>query len=365
MTGGSTSERKERHLSICVDPARYRVETRAGGAGWERLSFAHRALPELSLAALDSGSEFLGYRLRLPLLASCMTGGSAGGGRVNRFLAAAANEARIAFGLGSFRILLRDPTWLADFQVRPLLPDVPLLANIGAVSLHEHGHAAVIDSARRLEADALVVHLNPAQELFQEGGDSSFVGLRDSLSRLFEACAMPIIVKETGFGIGPEEARALLASGAAQIDLAGAGGTNWIAVEAERLDPGPLRDAAADFDQWGYPTALLLAAVAEGGTEPSRLIASGGIRNGLDLAKALALGAGLAGTALPLLRAVESGGRDGALAFIERLAIGLRSTMLLTGSASIEALRRGILIADAGFQADVRALAAADAAAFL
>ncbi|MEI6385527.1 MAG: type 2 isopentenyl-diphosphate Delta-isomerase [Spirochaetota bacterium] len=365
MTGESASERKERHLSICVDPVLHRVETRAGGSGWERLSFAHRALPELSLAAIDSGSGFLGYRLRLPLLASCMTGGSAGGGRVNQVLAAAANEARIAFGLGSFRVLLRDSSWLADFQLRRLLPDVPLLANIGAVSLREHGHAAVLDIARRLEADALVVHLNPAQELFQEGGDRDFVGLRDALSGLFEASPLPVIVKETGFGIGPAEARALLAAGASQIDLAGAGGTNWIAVEAERLDPGPLRDAAADFQEWGYPTALLLAAIAGGGTEPARLIASGGIRSGLDLAKALALGAGLVGTALPLLRAVESGGRDGALAFIERLAFGLRSVMLLTGSASIEALRRGILIADSSFHADVRSLASADTAAFL
>ncbi|MEI6873946.1 MAG: type 2 isopentenyl-diphosphate Delta-isomerase, partial [Spirochaetota bacterium] len=225
MAGTSgTSERKERHLAICVDPSRYRVETMRGGAGFDRLAFIHRALPELSMDEVDAGADFLGYRLRLPLLVSCMTGGSAVGGRVNRELALVANEARVAFGLGSFRVLLRDPSFLGDFSLKPLLPDVPLLANIGAVVLRDAGAAAILELAKRIGADALVVHLNPGQELFQEDGDRDFRGILPALKKLMTIATIPVIVKETGFGLGPSEALALLDAGAAWVDVAGAGG---------------------------------------------------------------------------------------------------------------------------------------------
>jgi isopentenyl-diphosphate delta-isomerase type 2 len=388
MSGTSgTSERKEEHLEICVDPSRFEVETRRGGAGFDRLAFAHRALPELSLSALDTSVEFLGSTLRLPLLVSCMTGGSSGGGRVNRELAAAANEAGIAVGMGSFRVLLRHPEHLRDFCIKSIACDIPLLANIGAVSLREEGIGPVLELAHRVEADALVVHLNPGQELFQLDGDRDFTLLRDAINRLVDAADLPIIVKETGFGIGPAETLRLLADGVAWVDVAGSGGTNWIAVESYRLEEGPLREAAAAFDDWGYPSALLLAAIgmARSGGGPAtsgaapvvvaqagailadsrmepRLIASGGIRNGVDVAKALALGAGLAAMALPLVRAVEAGGRDGALQFIERVATGLRAAMLLTGSSNLAALRRGILRMDPDFSSDAEELVRADAA---
>jgi len=376
MIGNSgTSDRKERHLEVCVDPSRFRVETRPGGAGFDRLGFAHRALPELSLDEIDTGVEFLGQRLALPFLVSCMTGGSAGGGRVNRELARVANSAKVAFGLGSFRVLLRDETYLEDFRVKSLLPDVPLLANIGAVVLREAGSAAVLGLAERIEADALVVHLNPGQELFQADGDRDFRGLRAALASLFERSKIPVIVKETGFGIGPAEVRSLLAAGAAWVDLAGAGGTNWIAVESYRLEEGPLHAAAADFDDWGYPTALLLAALARAelpgraaAVQPLAMglpvIASGGLRNGVDVAKALALGAGLTAMALPLVRAVESGGPEAASAFIERVGAGLRSAMLLTSSHNLSELRRGILRFGPGFLEEARELAAADGRAY-
>ena len=306
-----------------------------------------------------------------------MTGGSAGGLRVNRELARAANEARIAFGMGSFRVLLRDPSRIEDFRLRDLLPDVPLLANIGGVVLRESGPRVILELAERTEADALVVHLNPGQELFQPGGDRDFRGVTGALRELISIATIPVIVKETGFGVGPGETLALLEAGAAWVDLAGAGGTNWIAVESHRLDPGPLREAAADFADWGHPTALLLAATAsllaatagrvpprpEGGALP--LIASGGLRSGVDAAKALALGAGLVGMALPLVRAVagEAGGRDAVLAYIERVAIGLRSAMLLTGSRTLADLRRGILRMDPNFSAEVKDLIEVDARA--
>ena len=355
-----SSERKERHLAICVDPDRFRVETMREGAGFDRLSLAHRALPELSLDDIDSSTEFLGSRLSMPFLVSCMTGGSSGGSRVNRELAKAAAEAKVAFGLGSFRSLLRDRGRIDDFRVKDILGGLPLLANIGAVALRDAGTAPVLETARAVEADALVVHLNPGQELFQPGGDRDFRGLKDSLARLVDASDLPIIVKETGFGIAPKEVEELLASGVAWVDLAGAGGTNWAAVEAYRLDEGPLREAAADFDDWGWPTALLLASLTDlgrrSGPAGMRLIASGGLRNGVEVAKAIALGAGLAAMALPLVRAVEKGGRPAATAFLERIATGLRAAMLLTGSRDLAALRRGILRFEPGFEAEALSL---------
>jgi len=362
---GGASERKERHLSICVDPARFRVETKEGGAGFDRLRLAHRSLPELSFDDIDTSVEFLGRRLAMPLLVSCMTGGSSGGSRVNRGLAQAAADAGLAFGLGSFRSLLRDRARIADFQVKAILGDLPLLANIGAVALRDAGAAAVLELSKSVEADALVVHLNPGQELFQPGGDRDFRGLREAIARLVESAKLPIIVKETGFGIAPDEVRDLLGLGVAWVDLAGAGGTNWAAVEAYRLDEGPLREAAADFDDWGWPSALLLAGLSDCGRRsgPSGLplIASGGLRSGLDVAKAIALGAGLAAMALPIVRALESGGKVGVAAFLERIALGLRAAMLLSGSRDLAALRRGILGFDPDFAARAASLAGLDA----
>ena len=361
-SGSVAGERKERHLSICVDSSRFRVETKPAGAGFDRVHIAHRALPELAMDDLDTGVNFLGSRLAMPLLVSCMTGGSSGGSRVNRELARAAADAGLAFGLGSFRSLLRDRERIGDFRVKSILGNLPLLANIGAVALRDAGAAAVLELAKSIEADALVVHLNPAQELFQGGGDRDFRGLRDSIARLVDEAKIAIIVKETGFGIAPDEVRSLWELGVAWVDLAGAGGTNWIAVEAYRLEAGPLREAAADFDDWGWPSALLLAGLSDcgvlGGGAGLRLIASGGLRNGVDLAKAVALGAGLGAMALPLVRALESGGRDGAAAFIERVAIGFRAAMLLSGSRNLEALRRGILGFDPEFLASAREIAA-------
>lgn len=354
------SERKEGHLSICVDDSRFHVETRAGGAGFARMRLAHRAFSELSFEKIDASVDFLGSRLSMPFLVSCMTGGSAGGQRVNRELALAAAEARVAFGLGSFRSLLRDRSRLEDFRVKSLLGDLPLLANIGAVTLREAGAAAIVELARAVEADAIVVHLNAGQELFQPGGDRDFRGLRDAIIKLVDASPMPVIAKETGFGFASDEIERLLSRGVSWVDLAGAGGTNWITVEAYRNGAGPLREAASDFDEWGQATALLLAAATglgkRSGSSGARIIASGGLRSGVEVAKALALGAGMTAMALPLVRAVERKGREGAVDFLSRVSIGLRAAMLLSGSRDIAALRRGILILDPDFEREARAM---------
>ena len=288
-------------------------------------------------------------RTRLPLFISCMTGGSEGGGRVNRQLAAAAQEVGIPVGLGSIRVLLESPDLFDQFHVKAVAPDVPVLANISAVQVRDGDTAALLDMVQRLEAQALVVHLNPGQELFQPEGDRDFRGLKAAVARLCEASPVPIIVKETGFGIGPGLVRELLRAGAAYVDLAGAGGTNWITVESYRLSAEERR-AAADFGDWGTPTAVLLAACRTG---KHHVLASGGIRSGMDAAKAIALGAVLAGMALPMVRAAASGGTEAVVKLLRRMERTLRTVMLLTGSKTVAELRKGTTWLEPGLEASV------------
>jgi isopentenyl-diphosphate delta-isomerase len=288
-----------------------------------------------------------------------MTGGSEAGFRVNRELAAAAQELRIPVGLGSLRVLLRNDGLFEHFHVKPLAPDVPVLANIGAVQVKEEEPGPLMKLLERLEVQGLVVHLNVGQELFQPGGDRDFRGLKTALARLCGRCQLPVIVKETGFGIRAGLIHQLLDAGAAYVDIAGAGGTNWISVESYRL-PEEERAVAAEFSDWGIPTALLLASCGKG---TQRLLASGGIRTGMDAAKAIAMGAELAGFALPVIRAVASGGVPAVAGFFRAMEKTLRTVMMLSGSRTVADLRRGTLWQEPGFAAAVDSLtrAAADA----
>ncbi|MBN1838219.1 MAG: type 2 isopentenyl-diphosphate Delta-isomerase, partial [Spirochaetales bacterium] len=248
--------RKEKHLSICADPSRFSVEGSA--PGFDAVRFIHHALPEVDEPAVDPGVEFLGHRLPYPIFISCMTGGSEKGFLANRELARAAQSTALPVGMGSIRILFDHPELAPHFRLKELAPDVPVLANIGGVQVRDEEHALLFDWARRLEVDALVVHLNPGQELFQPEGDRDFRGIREAIGRLCAASPVPVIVKETGFGIRPAAVRELLELGAAFVDLAGAGGTNWVTVEAYRL-PEAERGPAEELRDWGLPTALLLA----------------------------------------------------------------------------------------------------------
>lgn len=281
-----------------------------------------------------------------------MTGGSEGGFAANRELAAAAQARGVPVGMGSIRILFDHPELFPHFHLKALAPDVPVLANIGAAQVRDLPHAGLLELCRRLEVDALVVHLNPGQELFQPEGDRDFRGLGEAIGRLCAGSPLPIIVKETGFGIRPARVRQLLAMGATAVDLAGAGGTNWITVEAYRLPEGE-RAAAAELGDWGLPTALILAAL--GGKTPG-VLASGGVRTGLDVAKSLALGAEMAGLALPFARRVVAGGAQAVEAFIDQLEQVLRAVMVLTGSRTLGELRSGKLMMSPDFTARVRAL---------
>lgn len=355
--------RKAKHLEICINPSQYEVEGRS--PGFEGVHLRHNAIPELSEAEVDTSVEFLGHSLPLPLFISCMTGGSEGGFRANRDLARAAQSLGIPVGLGSMRVVLDQPELFSHFDIKPLAPDVPVLANIGAAQIRDRHHDEIFKLVERLNVDSLVVHLNPGQELFQPEGDRDFRGILSALTGLVNHSPVPIIVKETGFGIHPCLVRELLEKGVSYVDLAGSGGTNWISVESYRL-PEQERSAAQEFTDWGLPTSLLLAALSEADEElglgPSyvgppydgRVLASGGLRNGMDLAKALVLGAHMAGMALPFIRAVTEQGVEGVVTFVERMEKILRSVMVLTGSRDLDELRRQPYWFDPDFASSLR-----------
>lgn len=332
---GTTASRKADHLRINLEKD---VAAKGGGSGFDDYDFVHCALPELDLDRVNPGTKLFGRRLNAPLLISCMIGGTEEAGRLNRLLAETAQELRLAMGLGSGRVLLEDPRVLGTFNVRPVAPDVLLFANLGAVQLNK-GYGA--DYCRRLVdavgADALTLHLNALQEAVQAEGDTCFAGLRDKIGDLCRRLDVPVVVKEVGWGIAPDVVRSLFDAGVAAVDVAGAGGTSWSEVERHRTaEPWRARVAAA-FAGWGIPTAECVwrarRAVPEG-----RVFASGGIRNGIDVAKAIALGADLVGIAGPFLRAAAEG-PETAMDLGRELVETLRIAMFSLGAPTLADLR--------------------------
>jgi len=286
-----------------------------------------------------------------------MTGGSEGGFQANKDLARAAQSLGIPVGLGSMRVVLDQPELLPHFDIKPLAPAVPVLANMGAVQIRDRNHGEIFSLVERLNVQSLVVHLNPGQELFQPEGDRDFRGILSALFRLVSHSPVPIIVKETGFGIHPSLVRELLEEGVAYVDLAGSGGTNWITVESYRL-PATEQGPARSFDDWGLPTTMLLAALfpedQSGLGFHNRVLASGGLRSGMDLAKALVLGAHLGGMALPFIRKVTEGGVQAVIDTVKEFETILRSVMVLTGSRNLEELRRQPYWLDPAFEQSLR-----------
>ena len=325
--------RKKRHLEICTDPDTFSVEN--GTTMLDGVRLIHRSLPELNATDVDMSTEFLGYPVSLPCFISSMTGGSAEAFKANKDLARVAQEPRIPVGTGSIRILFTDPDVMEHFQLKQCAPDVPVFANIGGVQLREPDNTKLVELIRRLEVDAVAVHLNPGQELSQPEGDRDFRGVLSGIKRLCEKCSVPVIVKETGFGIGPDEIKTLIDAGARYVDVAGSGGTNWMTVEGYRLSERA-RQVTDEFAGWGLPTAALLAAARpfEG-----RILASGGLRTGMDVVKSIVLGAVSAGLALPFIRATTDSGVEGGLAFVERIRTVMQNAMVLTGSRTVADLR--------------------------
>lgn len=342
--------RKQDHLALCAGPDAAALEA-AEGAWFDRVRFVHHALPEADYGALDTSCLFLRKKLSFPFLISCMTGGGREGLAFNRELARAAATSGVALGLGSIRIALERPETVADFRIRELAPDVPLLANLSAVQLRDAGPDRVRELVRQLEVDALAVHLNPGQELLQPHGDRDFRGLLDAIRRY--AASGLVIVKETGFGIRPSLGRQLLEAGVAYVDVAGAG-TNWMLVEAART-PALSSALTTPFRNWGLPVALVLAAWQG---HQHRVIASGGIRDGVALAKAVALGAALGGAALPFVRPVLEGGAEAATALLDMYRQQFAMAMFLAGAVDIASLQRVALLQEPDFAAQAAALAA-------
>jgi isopentenyl-diphosphate Delta-isomerase len=336
----TTQGRKADHIRINVEED---VDGKGIDSGFDQVRFLHCALPEMDLDQVDTGCELFGRRLGAPLLISCMTGGTPDAGEINARLAEVAQAFRLPMGLGSGRVLLEDPAALPTFKVRGLAPDVPLLANLGAVQLNR---GVTVDDCRRLldglEADALVLHLNPLQEALQPEGDTCFGNLLEKITVLCRELGRPVVVKEVGWGLAPEVVRRLLAAGVSAVDVAGAGGTSWSEVESHRMaEPWRARVARA-FANWGIPTAQALR-LARQAAPDACIFASGGIRDGLDVAKALALGADLAGIAGPFLRAAVLGPEE-AHGLARELIEALRIAMFCVGARTVGDLRHGRLV---------------------
>lgn len=306
-------------------------------SGFESLRFEHNALPQLDLDEIDLSQEFLGHHLAAPLLISSMTGGTAQAGEINRNLAIAAQSSGIAMGLGSQRAAIEDPGLADTFNVRGLAPDVLLFANLGAVQLN-YGYGA--DEAQRaidmIEADALVLHLNALQEAVQPEGDTNFGGLLPQIEAVVGSVTVPVIVKEVGWGISASVATRLVEAGVAVIDVAGAGGTSWSQVEMHRAAEEKQAELASKFIDWGIPTAEAVRQV-RAALPNIPIIASGGLRGGLDLAKSIALGAQLGGMAGPFLRAAAESSQA-VTDLIDRTLQELRVCMFATGTPDLNAL---------------------------
>ncbi|HEY1235885.1 MAG TPA: type 2 isopentenyl-diphosphate Delta-isomerase [Candidatus Binatia bacterium] len=330
-----TQRRKKEHLELCLDTESVSGPT---STGLERYRFLHNALPELDIDELDLSTEFLGKRLKAPLLISSMTGGFDLARKVNRNLAAAAEQLGVAMGVGSQRVAIEEPSAEISFQVRDVAPDILLLSNLGAVQLN---YGYTVEHCRRavamIGADGLILHLNVLQEAVQPEGNRNFKGITEKITAICRELMVPVIAKEVGNGISVDVAKRLQRAGVRAIDVAGKGGTSWFAVEAQRaLRTGQGVDNT--FADWGIPTEEAIVSVREALPEMP-LIASGGIRSGLDIAKSIALGADLAALGQPLLAsALESSAK--VVEYLSRVIQELKISMLCVGAANLAELRR-------------------------
>ncbi|MBN1896342.1 MAG: type 2 isopentenyl-diphosphate Delta-isomerase [Candidatus Aenigmarchaeota archaeon] len=323
----STSKRKDEHIRICLHD---NVESSRSN-GFEWYEFSHNALPEIKWEDIDTSTAFLGKRLFAPLFIEAMTGGTAESERINKNLAEAAQELGIGMGVGSQRAMIETPELKDTYDVRGVAPDIFLAGNIGASHILKYPVEKIEKALNAIGADALAIHLNPAQEIAQENGDRNFSGVLEKIKAITRDLKKPVIVKEVGSGISADVARRLAAAGVDAIDIAGVGGTSWI-----KVDSMIGRTPYAEFYGWGIPTAESLESCRKAVRTP--LIASGGIRTGIEVAKALSMGASLAGMALPLLKAANRSSDD-VINLLEQVIIELKSVMFLTSSKKITDLR--------------------------
>lgn len=323
-------DRKAEHLQLSLEG---RMQGRR--SYFDAYRFDHVALPDLALAEVDLGTTFLGKPLSAPLLISCMTGGTEAANAVNRNLAEAAEAAGIAVGVGSQRRALEAPEQAGSFRIRELAPTVPLLANLGAVQLnYGFGLDECEQAVAMIDADALVFHLNPLQEAIQPEGQTDFRGLVDKMAAVAERLSVPVVVKEIGCGLTEAVARRLAEAGLRILDTAGSGGTSWARIEAQRAEAPELGEV---FAHWGVPTPESIRQVRR--VPGVTVIGSGGLRTGLDVAKAVACGADLCGMAYPFLKAAVVSSEQ-VVSTIDRIVRELRIALFCAGARTLDDLRR-------------------------
>ncbi|UQA55202.1 type 2 isopentenyl-diphosphate Delta-isomerase [Polyangium aurulentum] len=329
------SSRKDDHIQLAATGD---VGFHAKTTLLEAVELVHDALPELSVDEIDTSITLLGKRLRVPLVIAAMTGGTERARDINRELARIAEERGYGFGLGSQRAILKGQP-RETYEVRDVAPTTLVLGNIGGVQARALDTATVQSLVEGVGADAICVHLNPAQEIVQPGGDRDFSGVLEALGRLTRELPVPVVAKETGCGIGPRAADKLASVGVRHLDVSGAGGTSWVAVETARAS-GQDRSLGLALREWGVPTAASVMIARKTRPRFKTIIATGGVSSGVQVAKAIALGAHAAGIARPVLQALLSGGRDAALAFLDQVEAELQAVMLLVGARDVRQLRR-------------------------
>lgn len=330
----STSDRKSDHVRISVSGnASYSFS-----AGFDRYRFNHVALPECDLDEVNTDVFFLGHSFSSPLFISSMTGGYTDGEAINAIVARFCERNQLPFGLGSMRAMMEDEKWIPSFTIaRKNAPSSFIAANIGAVQLRDGIHESFVKKLINvIDANALIVHLNPLQELMQPEGDRRFSGVKDAICSLVERSPVPVIIKETGAGISGTVARSLYHDcGVRVIDVAGAGGTSWAKVEnLRRAD----KDAASDaelFNDWGIPTADCLMDIHAQHLPQLELISSGGIRTAHDIIKSLCMGSHITGMAAEVIKVIHASGEQGLQEWFDRLQHQLRMTMCLLGVKNV------------------------------
>lgn len=328
------AQRKADHIALCADPSRP-VAFKSTTNLLEEVRLIHDALPELSFDDLDTSVELLGHKLRAPIVISAMTGGTDEAANVNKDLASLAQKHGLGMGLGSQRAMWKRPETAWTFTVRDVAPELFLMGNIGMVQARELSTQEVQSLVDAVGAQALCVHLNPAQEVIQPGGDRDFSGGVDTIRRLQAELNVPLVVKETGCGLSRKVAKRVRAAGVRAVDTSGAGGTSWVGVETLRAE-GSQQAIGQAFWEWGIPTA---ASVVSCAAEGLQVIATGGVQSGLEVAKAVALGATAGGIAAAVLRAYKKDGKNGAERFLLQAIDEVRTAMLLTGSRDLKSLR--------------------------
>ncbi len=338
-----TRKRKADHIRICLDE---KSQARKATTGFEEIRFIHKALPEINKKDVDLSTYVFGHKFKAPFIVGAMTGGTAEAEKINSNLAETVEKLQLGMGVGSQRAALEDPKLTKTFAVaRKKAPTAFLIANIGGVQLvHGYGVKEVKKAIEMIEADALAIHLNALQEAVQPRGQTNFEGVLAKIGEVAGELDVPVVVKETGCGIAAEEAKKLEAAGVKAIDVGGVGGTSFAAVEyyrAEAEKKDIQRFLGEVFWDWGIPTAVSLAEVAQ--TVKIPVIASGGLRDGSDAAKALALGASLASVSQPALQAAVKGVKE-TEDMLSLLIEELRNVMFLVGAKSVQHLAKASLV---------------------